>query len=123
MVQKICINCNKVGLNYAKGLCFDCYTRLYARKQSKKVIYANYHKEYISAHKQLYSKAAKKHYSNNTLKHINRITTKKKCQIRKEFCLSCQSNQNLEYHHINYDKNTDSIIVLCRACHRKLHRK
>lgn len=42
-------------------------------------------------------------------------------QIDKSECSSCGSIKNLEIHHIDYEYNTN-IIILCRRCHRRLHR-
>jgi len=38
-----------------------------------------------------------------------------KCQI-------CNSIKNLELHHKEYNKCRNSVMLLCRKCHRKLHR-
>jgi len=37
-------------------------------------------------------------------------------------CLECGTTEDLQLHHKEYNNNPDSIIVLCRICHKKLHR-
>lgn len=39
----------------------------------------------------------------------------------KKQCIICGSRENLEFHHLSYD-NPMNVIVLCRSCHRKLHK-
>lgn len=34
-------------------------------------------------------------------------------------CFFCSSNNNLERHHLDYEKQI--VVILCRECHRKLH--
>lgn len=40
--------------------------------------------------------------------------------IKKEFCMRCDSKENLEIHHPDYNK-PDKFQVLCRKCHRSIH--
>ena len=41
---------------------------------------------------------------------------------RKKLCEFCESTENLEKHHTDYNKPKE-IITLCRACHRSLHQR
>jgi len=41
----------------------------------------------------------------------------------KKQCEMCNSIENLELHHKEYNKNKEEIILLCRKCHRKIHIK
>ena len=39
-------------------------------------------------------------------------------------CIDCGSNKNLELHHTQYDIiDMNSMKILCRDCHSKLHKK
>ena len=41
--------------------------------------------------------------------------------LKKEsFCMMCESTENLEVHHLDYAN--DTIITLCRLCHKFLHK-
>ena len=40
--------------------------------------------------------------------------------VKKEFCVKCRSKENLQIHHLDYDK-LDEFEVLCRKCHREVH--
>lgn len=40
--------------------------------------------------------------------------------IKKEKCKICESVEHLHYHHPDYDKPHD-VVVLCASCHRRLH--
>ena len=42
-------------------------------------------------------------------------------------CIECQNTENLIIHHLNYDtifsETMDCLVVLCRFCHEKIHKK
>ena len=38
-------------------------------------------------------------------------------------CQLCKSKDNLEIHHKNYTKDIQDCMLLCRNCHRDIHRK
>lgn len=42
--------------------------------------------------------------------------------VEKKACDKCGAVENLEVHHLEYEKNKSVCQVLCRNCHRKIHR-
>jgi len=38
-------------------------------------------------------------------------------------CSECGSEDNLEMHHEVYEKTKESVVLLCRDCHKETHRK
>jgi len=44
---------------------------------------------------------------------------------KKQKCFFCSSKENLEFHHFIYKKpvEKEDFVILCRDCHRKLHRE
>ncbi len=39
------------------------------------------------------------------------------------YCINCGSIRNLEIHHITYNQKYNLIEILCRKCHKEVHRK
>jgi len=42
-----------------------------------------------------------------------------------EECANCESNEGIEVHHLNGDRedsDVENLLPLCRHCHRRLHR-
>lgn len=61
----------------------------------------------------------KAHYRRNRLKRI--LKTRHYAQKAKDSCWFCESNDNLENHHVRYVDDLNEVIVACRSCHKKLH--
>jgi len=100
-----------------------------------------YYAEYRKTHKVYYTEALKEFLERNPsylkqkneerrmnkkerekdyIRNIDRIHAIKKGEY--DICSECGSNKDIELHHLNYDA-TGNYIVLCRTCHRKIHRK
>lgn len=45
----------------------------------------------------------------------------RKMGLKGDKCVLCESKENLEFHHTNYERNEG--FTLCRKCHRKIHYK
>ena len=89
---------------------------LYSREYNKKNKDKN--RKYYKEHKENYKLTAKK----QRVKHINKIKIRNYTHRNKQKgtkCEKCGSKKNLEFHHINYNKN--KVITLCRKCHINLH--
>ena len=110
------------------------YERTYNQKPEVIIKRREYFKKYPEKFKQ------KKEYINNYIKkYFKNEDNHKKYLIRQKdyrnlrkklinlykSCKFCNSKEKLELHHKNYEGegNLDNIIVLCRKCHKKLHRK
>ena len=96
------------------------YLRKYAQKYPEK---CKQTKDYINNYLKKYLKDSKKHE-----KYLQRQRDYSK--FRKsllniyESCQKCSSKENLEIHHLTYNNPTiNDLIILCRKCHRQLHRK
>lgn len=48
------------------------------------------------------------------------LREKHQYHVKKEFCVKCSSKENLEIHHLDYNK-LNAFQVLCRKCHREVH--
>ena len=120
----ICKKCGEKGLNGGKGFCFDCYNRIQNIKYYEKGGLERGRK-YRKEHPEKINKWAKKHYEKNKEKKKINARDYPRCikEIKKVECEKCKSKENLEYHHVTYDKKKNIIIVLCRKCHKFLHRK
>ena len=61
----------------------------------------------------------------NPLKFKARYTARaaeKGGRLAKIFCQRCSAKQNLEFHHPDYNKPLD-VLILCKGCHFALHRE
>jgi len=112
--------------------------REYSKKYSKKPEVIIKRREYFKKYPEKFKQ--KKEYINNYIKkYFKNEDNHKKYLIRQKdyrnlrkklinlykSCKFCNSKEKLELHHKNYEGegNLDNIIVLCRKCHKKLHRK
>lgn len=114
-------NSNYQRKNYAKhNKKYRNRRNISARERYKDKIHKQQSKEYINNYL--------KSYMLNQENHKKYLIRQKDYQIRNKllkqqsFCSLCGSNENLEMHHKKYDESSD-IIILCRTCHRGLHRK
>lgn len=117
MVIGICVICKQeTSISGGNRMCNTCYQRIQQRKYKhlKSTIWR-------ATHKKEYNEFMKKHYNNNKLKRKFNAPFYNK-HILKIQCENCQSKENLEYHHITY-QSKPTVQVLCRKCHRFLHRK
>jgi len=81
--------------------------------------------------KQWYQKNKEKHIANckennkKCKKHQIRVRTnnhrKDIIKLLGSKCRKCNSNENIEIHHLNYNI-PDKVEILCRDCHRRDHR-
>lgn len=113
------------------------YNRKYnsKRDKNKRRIYGrDYYAKYPEKFK---SKQTKEYFKNYMIEYIKNRENHKKFLIRQRdyyyskkkiikeviYCQICGSTLNLEMHHKNYDNSKDDLMLLCRKCHRFLHRK
>ncbi len=122
------------------------YEREYRRKNLKKI--RKYQREYHRKWDQENRKKIMKHkIKNKNRTEYNKEYTKdyrKRKEIKEKYilrqiayhnlrktlidkigkCQICGDNEKLELHHKNYNSNKkENITLLCRNCHRQLHRK
>lgn len=130
---KDCNTCGREERIHVRGMCLNCYNskkqKVRARKgliseetrEKKKKIFREWYENNKDKHKQ----HMKKYAANNKHKlDVRRADGFKREEILNKFnneCVDCQSNNNLELHHKDYEDNKE-VIVLCRACHGKRHR-
>lgn len=62
----------------------------------------------------------RKYYQRNRKKVLARDISKREVPLGNR-CEICGSTENLERHHIDYDK-PELVVTLCRECHMKIHR-
>jgi hypothetical protein len=48
-----------------------------------------------------------------------KVRLKTRLNNKKDYCLLCGSDVNLQFHHLNY--TPDDFIILCKSCHTKQH--
>ncbi|NCD06786.1 MAG: HNH endonuclease [Spirochaetia bacterium] len=94
------------------------YHRNYYRNNPTKY---NRSPEYIKNYMKEYIKDIEKHRK-FLIRQKDRLKYRKQLLEQKGFCQICGSINNLEIHHKDYDEKSN-IILLCRKCHRFLHRK
>lgn len=95
------------------------YMRKYMRKNPEKFKRS---KEYMREYMKNYMM---KHDNHNKylLRQKDYFAFRKKLIDLYKECQECGSKENLEMHHLDYsDSNIGNIIILCRKCHRHLHR-
>ena len=122
-------------------------SREYHQNNKEKI--HNKKKEYYQKNKERFQQKHKEHYQNNKEKYIewsrnwrennkekvkqiskrrrlkNPIKTKareysRNHKLRDNKCSNCESNENLHYHHTDYEKNEG--FTLCINCHNQLHK-
>ena len=99
----ICKGCKETKQHSARGLCKKCYRRAYHQ------IY----KDRIKIDKEIYR-------DEHPEKHKARIYAKKHNQKENE-CLFCDSRENLQFHHTDYENNKG--YTLCIKHHGLEHKK
>jgi hypothetical protein len=110
------------------------YARKYEKTPEFKEKMRDYMKEYIQTPK---IKQRRKEYIKNYIKrYLENEENHRKFLVRQKdnrclrkgliknigFCNFCGSKTDLEMHHLSYDESKN-VILLCRKCHRELHRK
>ena len=97
-------------------------------KDREKLTQKNYIIKNIDKVKKMRRDYMRKYYyltepNKNALVRAN-TNSKIRLEIIKErqFCELCKSKKNLEIHHIKYSQDKDYLQLLCRNCHRDIHR-
>jgi len=132
---KICPRCKirekffeKLNKRY-RGYCKKCsikYRQGYYQKNKEKI--KEHNKIWKRNHKKEIRKQAKKYYHKNpdrVRKQAVRDFTRellKKGKFKRIICLFCGSKKNLEFHHKDYNKPKE-IMVLCKKCHQEEHNR
>jgi len=142
-----CSECNKVYQKkwYQKNLKQEREkNRLYSKKyrETHKVKCSLYQKQYQKINHEKYLAILKRWRKKNTqkIKEYNKEYGKKNKEKQKIWtyafknyrekmlkeigqCEKCSSKEQLELHHKVYDNKLESIMLLCRSCHRGEHPK
>jgi hypothetical protein len=103
----------------------------YRNKHGKNI--KEYHKKWREDNKEEVNKNGReysKRYRENPI-NKERIKIRREAYdyLRNEFikkykhCQMCPSKENLELHHNEYKNNEKSLLLLCKSCHTKIHRK
>jgi len=103
-------NTFKRGRGY---LCKPC------NRERKKGYYSKYRAENLEKVKEGEKLRARKYRKRN----MKKVKSREKANNNpreKVLCLECGSIENLEYHHEDYSKPLET-VVLCRSCHDALH--
>ena len=98
------------------------YMRAYQRKR-----YLNHPEKYKQSKEYIKNYMAKyildlENHRKFLIRQKDRHVVRKQLLRQKGYCELCGSEDNLEIHHKIYDESRN-IILLCRKCHRTLHRK
>lgn len=76
--------------------------------------------------KRKYDKKRRLEKNDNKIKNLNHYARRVHLPIllekNKGKCENCPSKENLEIHHKRYTKNIGDLMLLCRDCHKKIHR-
>lgn len=136
-ILKKCRNCGKTAISigdleafvpYNRGflgrdnLCKEC-----KRKQSRQRYYENPEpfnaraREFQEKHADKKSAGHKRYVK----EFPEKIQAEKKAQLNIKIdkpCVVCGSTENLQRHHPDYSKPLE-VVILCPACHGKIHRK
>lgn len=113
---KKCIKCRKLKQHGGLGLCINCY--------------ANYrYKEIIKKDKKKYKLLQENRKRCDTS--ITRILYKNSRRrasrlIDKSKCIFCNSKNNIQVHHKDFNvfnNNIENLITLCKKCHGNIHNR
>lgn len=115
-----CKECGQEEVHEGNGMCGNCNSRLSARKRYNTKKLREYRENYRVTHKELYAKCSLKYYYENKQKRLANMKDSRK--IIKKICVKCGSKDKLECHHITYNQKENIVVVLCRECHRMIHR-
>lgn len=126
---KICPRCKirervKGKNKYCRSYCEVCIKEYYQENKEKikrdskkyKRIYRQEHKDRVRAYQKTPDRRKKQ-----VIRDFTRDFYKKN-KIKKVKCLFCGSKENLEFHHHDYNKPKE-FIILCKKCHQKEHNK
>jgi len=140
-----CIHCNKEfkqHTRYNRACSPKCRSAAYYQEKREEIL--NKQRRYYCKNKEKKQKAFKEWYEDNKEQqkknclgyywghkkqwNIRGLHNKYRDYYLEKFgnkCQQCESTENLELHHSFYENKaySNGIILLCRACHRKLHRK
>jgi hypothetical protein len=97
------------------------YELVYHRKKMNNPTSHKQYKEYMNNYVKIYMKDEENHRK-KLIRMRDNHNLRKELLSQQGFCQLCGSQLNLEIHHKNYDESKD-VIILCRLCHKKLHRK
>ena len=135
MVIGICFRCKRdCRFDDVKNkLCRSCYVSIRDHKkrldgtisEKYREIQNKNSREYYKKNKEYFKEYSKNYYYKDKLKRLSRDRTDKNAALKKfnYKCKECNHKKNLEVHHKKYVNFTvNDLIVLCRDCHRKLHR-
>ena len=110
---------HKLSVGGRANICKECknrYIREYRRSNIEK-----YNNRYRNTEKYLeQQRVGQRKYNAENPKKIEAHRLTKKVGTKKVICAVCGGVENLEYHHSDYDKPLE-VIILCRDCHRKAH--
>jgi len=134
--MRLCKNCQKNIDDYRRDAIYcskNCgviyrkkiYTRTNKKYRDKR---SEYFKKWYKKNKERQKKNCLDYYKKHKEKHVERGYVNRVLKIeflkKNNKCSRCKSKENLEIHHIDYNKENrgNNILVLCRDCHRKEHR-
>jgi len=108
------------------------YAKPYREKNREKLL--NYQKEWkknnqekIKEYNEKYdwSNASRKYFKNHpeeNYKFKARDKARKKIKINNQICENCKLEKAKHRHHIDYNEPLN-VVLLCRKCHREIHKK
>jgi len=95
------------------------YVRAYRKANRKKI--NNRYKKYYNRKKELISKKSKKYWASHKKEaYAYSFAKRNKDKLMKPKCEVCQSDNDLQMHHPDYDK-PEWVITLCRTHHKEIH--
>lgn len=141
MIFKICLYCKKeFPVDYKSAIYCSptCRQKAYYYRNHEEVLsrlkisrnkpeFQEKRKEYQKSHREHHTKYYREYNKNQEHRakrkirqHAYKRFKKKLLKEFKEKCAYCGSTENLEVHHLKYEKDINSCIILCRECHRNL---
>ena len=133
---KKCIQCGKVKKHEGKGMCRNCYIKLYRqmnpeshKRSDRKKYLKNKEKYKVNAklwatnnpksRREIISKFQKADYIKNKIKYVARHLGQKVELPYGQICQECHKNPATERHHEDYNKPLE-VKFVCKACHSKI---
>jgi hypothetical protein len=127
----VCVECGIIFKGKRAKICKKCSDKKYYAKNHEKVIKstakwrAKNHEKYRANDR----KWRKKYQKSETFKEARRIRDFARYSLREAIikrqegiCLDCPK-PIVDLHHLNYTKNSEDVVGLCKECHNERHKK
>ncbi len=141
-MDKKCVCGNPVPKGRRKYCSYNCGVVVYYKEHKKEYLEASkksrikhkekryaafreWYKNNKEKHNKYMKEYFKKNQTKNSIRKWDNVKNKQNMLSKYKKCVECGTETQLELHHKDYEKkyDTSNLKLLCRKCHRKLHRK